>query len=114
MTENSIPHLLKLAGAAPSDKTAAAWLSDAIAGARHSHGAATERPLPADHNDLLADIEKSARELTRSPRASHGAVVDGANSQSASSVGSTDASCELASPFPRHRTPQRIDPQPPL
>ena len=29
------------------------------------HRAATQRPLPADHNALLADIEKSAKELTK-------------------------------------------------
>jgi len=57
-----IPDLLKLAGIPPSDNAAAAWLSSAIAGAQHSF-AAGARPLPADHNALLADIEKSAKEL---------------------------------------------------
>jgi hypothetical protein len=59
-----IPDLLKLAGIPPSDNAAAAWLSNAIAGAQHSF-AAGARPLPADHNALLADIEKSAKQLNK-------------------------------------------------
>jgi hypothetical protein len=65
LTENSIPHLLKLAGVPASDKAAVAWLSDAIAGARHNYAAAKERPLPADHNALFAEIEKSAKKLIK-------------------------------------------------
>jgi len=65
LTANNIQQLLQLAGVPPSDREAAAWLNEAIAGARHSHRAAKQRPRPADHNDLLADIERSAKELTR-------------------------------------------------
>lgn len=65
MTENSIPHLLKSAGVPASDKAAVAWLSDAIAGARHNYAAAKKRPLPADHNAPLAEIEKSAKKLIK-------------------------------------------------
>ena len=64
MTENSIPDLLKLAGVPASDK-AVAWLEEAIVGARSAHRIAKKRPLAADHNALFADIEKSAKELTR-------------------------------------------------
>lgn len=42
-----------------------AWLSEAIEGARSFYRIAKERPLPADHNALLADIEKSAKELIK-------------------------------------------------
>jgi hypothetical protein len=63
LSENSIPSLLKLAGVPSSDKAAAAWLRDAIEGARSSYRAAKQRPLSADHNELLADIEKSAKQL---------------------------------------------------
>jgi hypothetical protein len=65
LTENSIPHLLKFAGVPASDKAAVAWLSDAIAGARHNYAAAKKRPLPADHNAPLAEIEKSAKKLIK-------------------------------------------------
>ena len=65
MTENSIPHLLKLAGVPSSDKAAVDWLSKAIAGARYNYAAAKERPLSADHNELLAEIEKSAKKLIK-------------------------------------------------
>ena len=65
MLENRIPHLLKLAGVSPSDRAAAAWLNEAIAGTRHNYRAAKQRPLAVDHNTLLADIEKSAKELTK-------------------------------------------------
>jgi hypothetical protein len=64
VTESSIRHLLELAGVSPSNKKAAAWLSDAVEGARSNSRAANQRPLAADHNNLLADIEKSAQELT--------------------------------------------------
>ena len=57
--------LLRLAGVPPSDKKAAAWLSDAIELAQSIDRAVKQRPLPVDHNDLLADIEKSAKELTK-------------------------------------------------
>jgi hypothetical protein len=64
LIEKSIRQLLQLAGAPPSDEKAAAWLNEAITGARASLRIAAQRPLPADHNELLADIEKSAKELT--------------------------------------------------
>jgi hypothetical protein len=58
--------LLRLAGVAPSDKkAAAAWLSDAIKLAQFIYRATKQRPLPVDHNALLADIEKSAKALTK-------------------------------------------------
>jgi hypothetical protein len=60
-----MPDLLRLAGVPPSDKKATAWLSEAIEGARSSYRAANKRPLAADHNELLADIEKSAKELSK-------------------------------------------------
>ena len=41
------------------------WLSKAIEAARHNYAAAKQRPLPADHNALLADIEKSTKKLTQ-------------------------------------------------
>jgi hypothetical protein len=56
---------LHLAGVSPSDEKATAWLNQAVEGARASYQAADQRPLPADHNDLLADIEKSAKALTK-------------------------------------------------
>jgi hypothetical protein len=65
LSENRIPHLLKLAGVSSSDRAAAAWLNEAIAGTRHNYRAAKQRPLAVDHNTLLADIEKSAKELTK-------------------------------------------------
>jgi hypothetical protein len=65
LTENSLSHLLQPAGVSPLDEKAAAWLSEAIKGARASHRAAKQRPLPGDNNDLLADIEKSAKELIK-------------------------------------------------
>ena len=66
MTEHEIKDLLRLAGTSPSDKKAAvAWLRDALATAEFSNRVAKQRPLPADHNDLLADIEKKAKELDK-------------------------------------------------
>jgi hypothetical protein len=65
LTEISIQHLLQLAGVSPSDGAAASWLSEAIEGARASYKVAEQRPHSADHNELLADIEKSAKELTK-------------------------------------------------
>ena len=65
MPEDCVPELLRLAGLRPSNEKAAAWLSKAIEGAKHSFKAAQQRPLPADHNDRLIEIEKSARSLTK-------------------------------------------------
>jgi hypothetical protein len=65
LTENSIQRLLQIAGVPPSDKKAAAWLRQALAGARSSYEAAEKRPIAADHNALLADIEKTAKELIK-------------------------------------------------
>jgi hypothetical protein len=65
LTENRTPDLLQLAGVHPSDKRAAAWLREAIEGARSFYRIARERPLAADHNELLADIEATAKELTK-------------------------------------------------
>ena len=66
MTEHEIKDLLRLAGTSSSDKKAAvAWLRDALATAEFSNRVAKQRPLPADHNDLLADIEKKAKELDK-------------------------------------------------
>jgi hypothetical protein len=61
----SIPRLLELGGVSRSNKEAAAWLREAIEGARGSYRAGKNRPLATDHNDLLADIEKSAKELIK-------------------------------------------------
>jgi hypothetical protein len=58
--------LLRLAGVPPSDKkAAAAWLSNAIDLAQSIYRATKQRPVPVDHNALLADIEKSAKALTK-------------------------------------------------
>lgn len=66
MADDGIRELLRLAGLRPSDKKAAAWLSNAIDGVRLDDGKAAEkRLLPADHNALLTDIEKSAKKLTK-------------------------------------------------
>jgi hypothetical protein len=65
LSENSIPQLLKLAGVPSSDKAAMDWLNQAIAGARHNYTAAKQRPLAADHNERLVDIEKSAKKLIK-------------------------------------------------
>jgi hypothetical protein len=46
-------------------KEAAAWLSDALELAQSIDRAVKQRPLPVDHNALLADIAKSAKELTK-------------------------------------------------
>ena len=64
LTQDDIPHLLKLAGISTSHKEAVAWLSDAIEGARFTYRI-KKRPLAADHNALLADIEKSAKKLIK-------------------------------------------------
>jgi hypothetical protein len=65
LSENRIPHLLKVAGVSPSDERAAAWLREAIDAARANYRAAKKRPLAADHNALFADIKKSAKGLTK-------------------------------------------------
>jgi hypothetical protein len=65
LSENRIPHLLKLAGVSPSDERAAAWLREAIDAARANYRAAKKRPLAVDHNALLADIKESAKELIK-------------------------------------------------
>src|SRR5262249_47992918 len=68
MTSNLPPamgELLRLAGVPPSNRKAVAWLNDAIDQARSRYRVAKQRPLPADHNALLADIDKSAKKLTK-------------------------------------------------
>jgi len=65
MSENRTRELLELAGVPSSDEKAAAWLRDAIKGARSFHKIAKERPLAADHNLLLADVEATAKKLTK-------------------------------------------------
>lgn len=65
MADDGIRELLRLAGVPPSDKKAAAWLSNAIEGMRHDGKVTIKRPLPADHNALLIDIEKSAKKLIK-------------------------------------------------
>jgi hypothetical protein len=63
---SAMGELLRLAGVAPSDKKAAeAWLSDAVKLARSMYRATKQQPLPVDHNAPLADIEKSAKALTK-------------------------------------------------
>jgi len=64
LSKNKIPHLLKLAYVPPTDRKASAWLSQAIEGARPSERAVTP-PLAAVNNDLLADIEKTAKILIK-------------------------------------------------
>ena len=64
LTPSSTGNLLQLAGVSPTDKKAAAWLNDAFESARASYQTAKRRPLSADHNALLADIQKKAGELT--------------------------------------------------
>ena len=59
------PDLLKLAGVLPSDKVGWTWLSEAIDGARSSYPTAKQRPLAADHNALLTEIKKSAKDTTQ-------------------------------------------------
>ena len=68
MTESRTLGLLKLAGVLPSDEKAeeaAAWLSAAIDGARPLLKIAKERLSAAEHNELLADIETTAKKLTK-------------------------------------------------
>src|SRR5262249_60941326 len=61
----AMEELLRLAGVPPSNRKAMAWLNDAIDQARSRYRVAKQRPLPADHNALLADIDKSAKKLTK-------------------------------------------------
>lgn len=63
-TKKTLSHLLQLAGVSPSERQAAAWLREAVAGAQ-PNPRAVERPRPIDHNAPLVDIEKSARKLAR-------------------------------------------------
>ena len=64
MSKTKIPHLLKLAGISPADRKAAAWLSEAIEAAQ-PNDRALKRPLAADHNELLAGIETTAKRLIK-------------------------------------------------
>jgi hypothetical protein len=64
LADDGIEELLRMAGVSPSNKKATAWLSSAIKGVWRNDKAA-EKPLPADHNALLTDIEKSAKELIK-------------------------------------------------
>ena len=61
----AVGELLRLAGVPPSNRKAVAWLNDAIDQARSRYRVAKQRPLPADHNALLVDIDKSAKKLTK-------------------------------------------------
>ena len=65
MGDNQIKVLLQIAGVPPSNKRATAWLGEAIKSARYDFQAAKKRPLPADHNAILIDIEKSATQLAK-------------------------------------------------
>src|SRR5262245_59711692 len=65
MSGNRTSDLLQLAGVPSSNRAAADWLSKAIVGARSFHSIAKERPLAADHNERLADIEATAKKLTK-------------------------------------------------
>ena len=63
-TKYRTEELLKLAGVPSSDEKATAWLSAAIEGARPLRKIAKERLAGADHNDLMAGIEATAKKLT--------------------------------------------------
>jgi hypothetical protein len=65
LTANRTQDLLQLAGVPPSDEIAAAWLSEAIEGARSICRIAKARLLAADHNARLADIEAPAKKLIK-------------------------------------------------
>src|SRR5262245_35088477 len=65
MTADRTQELLKLAGVPPSDEKAVAWLRAAIDGAGPLHKISKERLSGADHNDLLAGIEATAKKLTK-------------------------------------------------
>jgi len=64
LADNRIRELFRLAGVPLSDKEAAEWLSNAIEDARYNDKA-EKRPLPADHNALLTNIEKTAKRLIK-------------------------------------------------
>jgi hypothetical protein len=64
LTEERIRQLLELGGVPPSDEKAVTWLKEASKGAAASYRIAKQRRPAADHNALLADIEKSAKQLT--------------------------------------------------
>src|SRR5262249_6440817 len=59
-----IKQLLELAHVPSSDKRARSWLETALDAARVSERA-VQRPLPADHNDRLADVAKKAKALAK-------------------------------------------------
>src|SRR5262245_44418722 len=63
-TDQEIKQLLKLANVPSSDKRAMSWLETALNAARASDRA-VKRPLPADHNDRLADVANKARALAK-------------------------------------------------
>jgi len=63
LEREQLQHLLQVAGISPSNNNAAAWLRQTLEGARSSYKVAKERPIAADYNTLLEDIEKSAKEL---------------------------------------------------
>ncbi len=63
-TERDIKQLLQLARV-PSGKRPVSWLEHALVAARAFNRAAKQRPLPADRNQLLADVAKTAKALTR-------------------------------------------------
>jgi hypothetical protein len=65
MAENRIPELLRIAAVDQSDRKAVAWLSAALAGAKDNYQAAETRPRALDHNELLYDIERAAKKLTK-------------------------------------------------
>jgi hypothetical protein len=62
--EKEIKQLLEIAGTA-SDEAARSWLIGALDGAQSVNRAAKQRLLSADHNELLADLAKTARLLTK-------------------------------------------------
>jgi len=64
-TAEQIKQLLELAGICSSDEEAKSWLEHALVAAQNSNRIAKKRPLWADQKELLSDIEKTARKLTR-------------------------------------------------
>lgn len=68
MADDRLQELLQLAGIHPSDGQAGqatAWLRGAIKDLRHDNGTPVKRPLASHHNDLLTDIEKTAKKLIK-------------------------------------------------
>jgi hypothetical protein len=63
LADNGIRELLRLAGVRPSHEKAVAWLSSAVEAVRRDDKSVVKRLLPADHNALLTNIEKSAKKL---------------------------------------------------